>query len=510
MGSEPAKFTTLIKDHKIQDNSGYPLRPVASTLNTPTNKIDWLVSRILNQLLQYIPSYLKNTEHLLSKIKNIPNTSFTKDHVFISLDVINLYPSIPISNAISAVIKFAEKWWSHIDSFGFSLDDLKKCLSFISYNYEIQFENKSYLQIKGCPMGAHFSPPFAIIFMHDIETTALLKIKSKTGLRPEIYARYIDDIILGPLERNEANINHILDIFNSINDNIQFTIEIPERRQALNFLDTSITVEDETIKYTWFRKPTHSNILLNQQSNIPFHMKKNFVLNTYNKIEERCSEKEEKIKKIEAFDKILEENMYSIKQIRTFKTQHRSNRKNTRKNTRKSTENKPISLFLNYINEATNHKINKTIEKYGLRIKLINKSAPQLASILKKKQRTRLQHQNNCDICKLITNTKNTCQTRYVVYEFTCKLCDQKYVGQTARPFHYRFKEHRRSVNNRNETSALAEHNRKFHGGKLNIEDFKIRFLDICNNPVDCKISEAKHIGSTHPKINRRDEMTQW
>ena len=505
MGSKPANFTTLIKDHKVQTNSWYPLRPVASTINTPTNKIDWLVSRILNQLLIFIPSYLKNTEQLLLKMKNISMESITRDNLFISLDVINLYPSIPISEAIHAVINFAEKWWSHINNFGFSLDELKKCLSFISYNYEIQFENRSFLQIKGCPMGAHFSPPFAIIFMHEVEETALAKLYSETGYKPTVYARYIDDIIMGPLEKDTTIINEILEIFNSINDNIKFTIEIPEYGKPINFLDISLETVDQGITYTWFRKPTHSNLLLHQESNVPFHMKRNFVLNTYNRIEARCSEDKEKMKKIKEFESILEENKYSKKQIISFKTQHAKKDKKIRKVKKKKT-----SLFINYISDNTNRKINKTIDKYGLNIKLVCKPAPQLSTILKNKKETHIEHKNNCVICKVITNNK-CCQTRYVVYQFSCKLCQDEYIGQTARPFHFRFKEHKRSIEHKNGVSALSEHIENSHtGNNLTINDFNINFLEIFDNPVDCKISEAKYISLKHPRINRRNELPQW
>ena len=506
MGSEPAKFTTLIKDHKIKSDSGYPLRPVASTINTPTNKIDWLVSRILNQLLQFIPSYLKNTEHLLDKLNQIEKDQLTNKCIFISLDVINLYPSIPINEAISAVIKFAEKWWSQIDHLGFSLEELRTCLSFISYNYEIQFENKTYVQIKGCPMGAHFSPPFAIIFMNAVEEKALEQLRSVTGFIPTLYARFIDDVILGPVELDEPFCNTILETFNSINKSIQFTMEIPKSDEPMNFLDTSITVLDKEIKYYWFRKPTHSNLLLNEESNLPSHMKKNFVLNMFHKIESRCSTKEGRDQKIQELETILEENNYSKQQIRTLKRQYLD--KTNRKKKRKFKDDDRVPLFISFINDNVNRQINKAIAKYDLNIKLISKPAPQLCSVLNRKRISRSHH--NCEICGSIKD-KKSCKTRYVVYQFECGVCHDIYIGQTARPFHFRYKEHKRAIENKNNSSALSEHILKRHqNASLSINDFALCFLEILRNPVDCKISEAKHISSKNPKINRREELIKW
>ena len=91
---------------------------------------------------------------------------------FVSLDVKNLYPSIPIHDGINEVKDFAEKHWDKIDNLGFNVNDLIEFLKFVSYNYEISYHQQTYLQVKGCPMGTHFSPPFAIIFMNSIERKA--------------------------------------------------------------------------------------------------------------------------------------------------------------------------------------------------------------------------------------------------------------------------------------------------------------------------------------------------
>ena len=97
------------------------------------------------------------------------------------------------------------------------------------------------------------------------------------------------------------------------------------------------------------------------------------------------------------------------------------------------------------------------------------------------------------------------------MYQFSCKLCQENYIGQTARPFHFRFKEHKRSIKDKNGVSALSEHVENNHTGySLTINDFNIKFLEIFDNPVDCKISEAKYISQRHPQINRRNELAQW
>ena len=47
------------------------------------------------------------------------------ENKFISLDVVNLYPSIPIDQATAFIIDFATSVWTNISNYGFSLDELR-------------------------------------------------------------------------------------------------------------------------------------------------------------------------------------------------------------------------------------------------------------------------------------------------------------------------------------------------------------------------------------------------
>ena len=159
-----------------------------------------------------------------------------------------IYTSIQIAFGIESVLEFAEKYWNRIDNRCLNLDDFKKCLTFICYDYEIEFKGDTYLQIKGCPMGAHFAPPFAIITMHRIEKTALQKLKLKHKFSPKVYVHYIDDILLGPIERDSDFAWTVLEMFNSVNDDISFTLEAPNDQNIINFLDLSIEIKPNKIE----------------------------------------------------------------------------------------------------------------------------------------------------------------------------------------------------------------------------------------------------------------------
>jgi hypothetical protein len=137
-------------------------------------------------------------------------------------------------------------------------------------------------------MGAHFSCPFAIITTHCIETIALKKIRETYDV--PIYFRYIDDIILGPVKFSNEIHQNILRCFNSVNENIQFTIEIPPTDNFLCFLDLEIRFNNCTcFDYKWYSKSVHSGICFSNFSNHPFYMKKNFVINCYKTVKNHCS-----------------------------------------------------------------------------------------------------------------------------------------------------------------------------------------------------------------------------
>ena len=374
---------------------------------------------------------------------------------------------------------------------GLSPEDLKRALMFIAYNYEIEYNGKTYLQIKGCPMGAHFAPPFAIICMHKIETRAL-QILSE-DLTPEIYARYIDDIILGPFVHDETNFQKILDAFNSINKSIQFTIEVPEPSEPIHFLDLDICINENDLSHSWYSKDCHSEIALKSNCWIPRHVKTNFVNNTVRQVAEKCSTEKLKQKAFQKLDRRLQKNGF----------------KNV--NFQKILDNKPkrkvpeklICLQTPFISDKLNKKINKIIDSYEFPIRTISKPNRKLSNCftqVKKKKH------DNCFICANLS--KNfACDDRFVVYKITCSLCQKAYIGETCRPFHTRLDEHRRSIAKRDQKSALADHIRLEHGNQsITLHDFSFDIIAKFSNPIETRIGEARMINVLRPELNRRHE----
>ena len=78
-----------------------------------------------------------------------------------------------------------------------------------------------------------------------------------------------------------------------------------------------------------------------------------------------------------------------------------------------------------------------------------------------------------------LTTKVYSCKNKYVIYEFSCRICDQSYIGQTCRPFQVRYREHERSLRYEDQKSALSEHSMKAHSDKvMTINNFDYKIID--------------------------------
>lgn len=494
-GSSPAQFKAFIKDHKDEKEEGFPLRPIASVQGTATEKVDWLVTSILTNLVDWVPSNIKNTTAIVDILKSTNVKAANSNATFISLDVVSMYPNIPLQFGLDCVAELAKDHWSEIDNKGLTLDQMMNLLKFICYNYEIRYKEKVYKQIKGCPTGAHFAPPFSIITMHKIEQSALLILEEKKyQFSPCIYKRYLDDIVLGPIERGNNLPETVLKTFNSINDNIQFTLEVPKENEPLAFLDITISVTDR-IEYGWYVKPCHSNNSLRSDSWIPSAVKSNFIKSTVLNISEKCSNYEQWEQAASKLDTRFKENGYSKSKI-NFETRKQNRSKNSKSNKKES------CLILDFVSDSLSRRIHSIIKKYDFDIRVINKPGKNISQLMSKNKNRKMKH-DGCHICNKMPE-KFFCSDRLLVYKFTCGICEGSYIGQTNRPFSIRYKEHMHSLNKKDRKSALSQHVMEAHSD-LNV-DFTIDILQRCLTPLETRLSEARAIDRLRPSLNRRHE----
>ena len=113
------EFYGLRKIHK--ENA--PLRPVVAAFDGPLAPISIFLKRILHQLLIYLPTHIENTaaatrslEESLSKAEDRQ----CEQVIGCTMDVVALYPSIPIKDGVEAVLEKLGEHEEEIDTGGLS------------------------------------------------------------------------------------------------------------------------------------------------------------------------------------------------------------------------------------------------------------------------------------------------------------------------------------------------------------------------------------------------------
>ena len=129
-------------------------------------------------------SYIKDTGDFLNKIKNIHG--IPENAILVTADVVGLYPSIPHQAGLEALREALDKRKTHKVPTG----KLVKMAEFVLKNNYFQFSDKVYQQISGTAIGTKFAPPYACIFMDQVESKFLQTQK----FQPLVCFRYIDDI----------------------------------------------------------------------------------------------------------------------------------------------------------------------------------------------------------------------------------------------------------------------------------------------------------------------------
>ena len=130
-------------------------------------------------------------------------------------------------------------------------------------------------------MGSPVSVVAAEIVMQNIEEQALATYSETLPL----WLRYVDDTITAV---HENQIKEFHEHLNEQNTKIQFTTEIEENGK-IPFLDCLVTRENNTVRTTVYRKPTHTDRLLDQTSYNPTSHKATTVRSLTRRVQIVCN-----------------------------------------------------------------------------------------------------------------------------------------------------------------------------------------------------------------------------
>ncbi|XP_023212587.1 uncharacterized protein LOC111615403, partial [Centruroides sculpturatus] len=167
-------------------------------------------------------------------------------YTFYKLDVVSLYPSVPVFEAIMLANSLIIKK-------GFSIQqvlDIHDALTFITEHNYFLFNKSIYLQKPGVPMGSPLSVVLAKLIMREIKLRIFNSPLTTSYL--SLYLHYVNDILI-VWESTEEEFIKFVQQLASIYPTISFTWE-REHEESIAFLDLHIQKLVEGLQFAIHRK----------------------------------------------------------------------------------------------------------------------------------------------------------------------------------------------------------------------------------------------------------------
>ena len=275
-------------------------------------------------------------------------------------------------------------------------------------------------------MGSPVSVVVAEIVMQNIEERALTTCRQTIPL----WLRYVDDTFTA-VHKDEIDEFH--DHLNEQNADIQFTREVEEDGK-LPFLDCLVSRDENTLRTTVYRKPTHTDRLLDESSYNPTSHKATTIKTLTRRAQLVCNTPDSLSDENKYLRRVFDKNNYKDDFIR--RNAHRP----TETTETNANSTPTTTATIPYI-KGTSETIARILQPYNIRVA--------------HKPITTLRH--------LLTNVKDKDEPNNrqgAVYKIKCSDCQASYIGETGRNLKTRLTEHKRATRNGDVNNHIAEHHR--------------------------------------------------
>jgi hypothetical protein len=248
---QPMRFYITAKVHK-KPVKGRPIVPSMTWMTFHLS--EWLANQ-LNPLLANTEWVLKDSYNLLAALEQINQNDLPHTIRVASADVEALYPNMDINTGLQLVKTFIEdlEWKTRQKR-----DFLIKAMEFVLTKGYIAFNGDIYQQTNGAAMGSPMIPPYANIFMYQLEKNTVYKYKNSGLLL--LYKRFIDDVFI---ITKDSNITELKNELNSLHPSIK--LEWTPAAKHCSFLDLNVFVKNGKLHTNVYQKQ------LNTYAYLPFH-----------------------------------------------------------------------------------------------------------------------------------------------------------------------------------------------------------------------------------------------
>ncbi|BHF80701.1 hypothetical protein SprV_0702382900 [Sparganum proliferum] len=344
-------------------------------------------------------------------LADIRGKTIRPDQIMVSFDVVSLFTSIPPDLARDVLRKRLEEKYDETTG-PLKIQHLMQFFAFCQRTF-FTFDDRTYEQIKGTPMG---SPIFSLV--------AELVLQE---LEKVVFSHYVGDTFV-IIEKDK--LSGFQDLLNSVFPDIQFTRE-EEEDEKLPFLDVLVTrTPDGELSTTVYRKAINTTQVLNYHSNHPMVHRRGCVRALFDRVKTHCSEPEGRMQELRHLRDQLTKNGYPNSFIsRCIRTHPR------RTNGRETSTIWHSLPYIKNVSEATE----RIASELGVGI-AHHPAATMRSRIMKMKDWLDAGEQSG------------------VVYQIPRQNCPCHHTGQTGRRLSSRILEHKRAVRRGDPLSQVATH----------------------------------------------------
>lgn len=525
-----------------------PGRPIVSGRDSLLSHVSIFLDRALRHFAISSSSYIQDTADFITKISQL---SVPQGSLLASFDVQSLYTSIDHERGIAAINRKLDTmdWSPQAKQFIIDLLTIN-----LTCNY-FMFNNEYFLQIRGTAMGANVAPIYANVFVADLEERFIYP--SDMFSKVSCWYRYIDDIFLiwSGTEHELVDFRRFL---NTLDPDLKFTLLWS--KLEIQFLDTTVFFEGDSLSTKLYRKPTDRNTLLKYDSCHPRNMVKSLPYSQMLRARRVVAKEDTFISTLDEMTNLFRERGYPSRVIQGHrdKVEHMDRTGLLLKKT-STRQNKRVPFVTTYTDYS--RSISKIVNTHWPMIRasypqVKDFESPPLFSYRRKRNLKDVLVKNDigrtirdtqsylttrkfgtfpclgCVNCRLIQkgDTFNhpttgheyritqffTCDSDWVVYLLKCP-CDLLYVGETTCTLKVRLNGHRHAIRKKRMDLPVSRH---FIEAGHSEWDLKVRIIDRVPNPPRggnrigllkrCELKWIYMLGTLHPgglnidfKVNR-------
>ena len=231
------------------------MRSIVSFCGSPTYQLSKYLTNILQPLTDKSRRKLQSTENLIDAIKTV---QIPDDYKLVSFDVKSLFTSIALQLALQSTETAIQQSTIELP---LPTEDNMDLLSLCLTSTYFQYNGKTLQAVAWNSLGSPVSVVVAEIVMQYVKERALATCRQTIPL----WLRYVDDTFTA-VHKDKIDTFH--DHLNKQNADIQFTKKIEENGK-LPFPDCLVSRDNNELRTTVYRKPTHTDRLLDQSSYNP-------------------------------------------------------------------------------------------------------------------------------------------------------------------------------------------------------------------------------------------------